>query len=78
MKLDRQKLYNALTYINEINSSKFLAMDFSDLFDNKKDLTPKEKAELFWVYEKLTNLEIIQKMLDQRANNNLPHTHKIN
>ena len=50
MKLDRQKLFNALSYLVEINEADILKMDFSDLFDDKKDLTEEEKTTLHWCF----------------------------
>lgn len=37
LKLDGTKLFHAMNYINEINSISLLDIDFSDLFDDKKD-----------------------------------------
>ena len=66
MKLDRQKLFNALSYLVEINEADILKMDFSDLFDDKKDLTEEEKTTLHWCFERLNNVEIIQRVLREK------------
>jgi hypothetical protein len=63
MKIDKQKLFNAIFYLNEINGLDLRKIDYSDLFDNKTDLTEKEKEDLFWTSERLTNIDAITKYL---------------
>lgn len=67
MKIDKQKLFNAMSYIVEINETDFKDLDLSDLF-NGVDLTKERKDELFWIYENLDNMEILKKIINTKTN----------
>jgi len=69
LKLDGTKLFNAMNYINEINYMSLLDIDFSDLFDDKKDLTAAEKESYFWGCERLSNMEIINRIMNDKNQN---------
>lgn len=64
MKINKNKLYDSMNYIVEINQTNLLKIDFSDLFDDGIDLTNEQKNKLFFGYEHLTNIEIINKALN--------------
>jgi len=68
MKIERNKLFEALSYINQINDSNLLNMDFSDLFDDKIDLSQQDKEKLMNFSIQQSNIEIIRNMFLNRTN----------
>ena len=66
LKIDPIKLYEAVEYINKINKISFIDLDLSDLFDDKIDLTDKQKEEFFWVKERESNINIISDLMKSK------------
>lgn len=67
MKINKKKLVKALELIDKINNIKFEKIDFSEIASNGEDLSSKKKEEYVWIFERLTNFEIVKKILEGKV-----------
>ncbi len=67
MKINKKKLVKALELIDKINNIKFEKIDFSEITSNGEDLSSKKKEEYVWIFERLTNFEIVKKILEGKV-----------
>ena len=62
MKISKQKLYNAMHYINEINGTPFYKLDVTDIIGRK--ITKQEEETIHHAHGRWDNMEIIKRLLN--------------